>query len=189
MRYLVRFVLVALAVSVSLAQTRFELLNESIVQYEASDVNATWQGRAPVDSVALTVDESNLANSSLRIVIKADKFGSGNIFRDADARRVVFEVRDYPEIVFEATGINTELATLQEGSQEIQLSGNLIMHGVTKPLVVTVTLELQDSVLKATGGFEVLLSDFEMRRPSLLGITVDDLVKISFDIQGSLQRN
>lgn len=186
MRYLICMAL--LAFSISLAQTRFELSSESVVQYEAGDSNnVSWQGRAPVDSTELMLDEANLENSSLKIVIKAGEFRSGNIIRDADARRFVFEVRKYPEIVFEATGMKA--GSLQEGIQEIQLTGNLTMHGVTQALTVTVTLELEGNLLRATGGFEVLLSNFDMRRPTLLGNTVNDEVVISFDIQGSLQRN
>ncbi len=181
--------LISCVLSMSLAQTRFVLSSDSVVQYEASDVNFSWQGRASVDRVELLLDEDSLANSSLRVVIKATEFRSGNIFRDADARRIVFQVRQYPDIIFETARIATALDSLQEGVQTLQLTGNLIMHGVTRPLTTTVTLEFQDGLLRATGGFDVLLSDFEMRRPTILGITVDDEVSVTFDIQGRLQRD
>ena len=189
MRYLICFAIFVFSVSTSLAQTRFELSSESYVQYEASDVNITWQGRAPVDSVELLLDEASLENLSLRIVIKATEFRSGNIFRDADARRVVFEVREYPDITFEVTRTVSLLSSVKEGLQELQLTGNLTMHGVTKVRTIPVTLELQDNLLRATGGFKVLLSEFDMRRPTLLGITVNDEVTVTFDIQGNVQRN
>jgi polyisoprenoid-binding protein YceI len=187
MRYLSGVILYLAVVSISLVQVLVELSNESYAQYEASDSNnVSWQGRAPIDSLELLLDQADLGNSSLRIVIKATEFRSGNIIRDADARRVVFEVREYPDIIFESTRVTAQGA-LQKGLQEIQLTGNLSMHGVTKSLTLKVELELEDTVLRATGTFQVLLSDFAMRRPSLFGNTVNDEVNIIFDIRGSLQ--
>ena len=66
------------------------------------------------------------------------------------------------------------------------LRGNLTMHGVTNEVRIPVTVSREGDALTATGEFAVLLSDYEMMRPSFFGNTVNDEVALAFDITLSL---
>ena len=91
-----------------------------------------------------------------------------------------------------ATGLRTNPitlpATLPVGTtRTIVLAGTLTMHGVSRPLELPVSVERTGGSLRATGSFEVRLSDYDMTRPDLFGIKVNDEVSISFDVVGALE--
>ena len=166
----------ALAQSVTVAP-------ESVVVYEASDDSNRWQGEAPVESVTLSLDPENVRSSGLTVTLKPGDFDSGNFIRDTNARRTVFETNEYPEITFTAEGIAAEGNSLADGERKaVNLRGDLTMHGVTNEVRLPVSVSRDGATLTATGAFSVLLSDYEMKRPSFLSNTVNDEVTLEFDI-------
>ena len=164
------------------------LAPESAVVYEASDERESWQGEAPVERLTLRFDDENVREGMLEIAVEPGRFSSGNLIRDANARRAVFETSEYPEAVFRSERIESHYETLPDGAtREMRVVGVLTMHGVSKPVRVPVTVTRKGDTLLATGTFEVLLSDYEMTRPSFLGNTVDDAVRVAFEIGGRLK--
>lgn len=184
-------VLVLLASLFVLVAARFQgelVADDSYIEYEASDPRTTWTGRAPVDRLALQFNDSQLSGSQLVVVVRPGEFDSGNLIRDANARRGVFETGQYPTATFRATGITPGQVGIQPGEErEVDISGRLELHGVTRDITVPTTLSRENDTIRATGSIDLLLSDFEMTRPSFLGVTVDDTVTVRFDISVRLQ--
>ncbi len=170
-------------ISISWAQS-VTLLPESFVSYQAKDERETVLGQAAVKTLELSLDPENLKRSRLTISLDASSFDSRNPIRDTNARLTVFESGKFPEIVFVLNRIPEDLAPLQTGeSLNLTLEGDLAMHGQSKTLTVPVLLSRDDQKFKAVGDFEILLSDFEMSRPSFLFWTIEDQVLIHFEIQ------
>lgn len=183
------FLLAFLIVTVTATTYRAELGSESFVEYEASDPNGVWQGRAPLETLALTFDDEALSELSLEATLDPGKFNSGNVIRDANARRGVFETGQYPTITLSARGVQADAVSLAEGeTKRVELLGRLEMHGVTNEVTVPAEVSREDGTLRAEGAFDVLLSDYNMNRPSFLGTTVDDEVTVRFNVVGTLQR-
>lgn len=184
-------VLVLLASLFVLVAARFQgelVADDSYIEYEASDPRTTWTGRAPVDRLALQFNDSQLSGSQLVVVVRPGEFDSGNLIRDANARRGVFETGQYPTATFRATGITPGQVGIQPGEErEVDISGRLELHGVSRDITVPTTLSRENDTIRATGSIDLLLSDFEMTRPSFLGVTVDDTVTVRFDISVRLQ--
>jgi polyisoprenoid-binding protein YceI len=177
-----------LLLTLAQAQSTVTLNPESFVEYTASDPNATWTGRAPISRLEFSLHTEKLRDSSLTIAIKPGDFSSGNIFRDTNARRTVFESNTYPEITFVAKRVRADKETLADGeTREITLVGDLTMHGVTQEVETLVTLARAGTTIRATGGFEVTYTDFGMNQPTLFGVVVNDTVTIRFNVVGELQ--
>ncbi len=178
--------LLMLVTMLSQAQTSMTLEAESYVQYQATDPRETVTGQSSIKTLEFRFDPQNLRRSSLLITLDASKFDSGNIIRDTNARRTVFDSELYPEIVFSLTTLNSEVNEVLEGqAQAIELVGDLAMHGVSKEITVNAQILLEGNVLTTTGAFTVLLSDFEMSRPSFLVWTIEDEVELSFQVKAS----
>jgi polyisoprenoid-binding protein YceI len=176
----------ATPLTLAVAQSAVTLSPESFVEYDAKDQNAAWTGRAPVSRLEFTLNPENLSDSSLTVAVNPDQFSSGNFIRDTNADRTVFEIGQYPEIVFVSEGVQTEANTLADGSSaEITLTGDLTMHGVTQEVETTVTLSRTGNTVTAVGGFEVKLTDYGMRQPELFGVVVEDTVVIRFNVMGN----
>lgn len=157
-------------------------LQDSTVTYSARDAQSSWQGRAPLSSLTLNAEPGGLRVSA---ELEPGAFSSGNFIRDGNARFTVFEVNRYPTATLSGVlPLAPEmLAPAPEpATQTAQFSGQLTLHGVTRDLSFPVTVTRSGPQARAQGSFAVQLSDFEMRRPSLFGVVVDDRVDLSVSL-------
>jgi polyisoprenoid-binding protein YceI len=169
------------------AQTSVRLVSGT-VRYQASDARDTWQGSAPVSSLEWHINLEHLPAFTLRVRVNPADFSSGNLIRDANARRSVFETGRYPEIVLTGERFVAQSTRLQDGqSLSGTLTGTLTMHGVAQTIRIPVELTRNDNRIAVESNFSVLLSDFAMTRPSFLGLTVDDEVQLTVTVVGELE--
>lgn len=160
---------------------------QSYLEYEASTPNEVWRGRAPFERFSLAFDRQNLPETlTLQVELEPSAFNSGNVIRDINGQRTVFETGSYPTISFTSSSVEVSDPTFRSGSQSVTVTGTLTMHGVEKTVSVPAAVTRTGDSFTATGTFEVLLSDYEMRRPSFLFVTVDDEVQIDFTVVGEL---
>lgn len=97
---------------------------------------STVRGRfAEVDGTVRT-DEANPANARVEISIKTSSIDTRVPDRDAHLRSPDFlEADKYPEITFRSTRIEPT------GDKKFRVSGDLTIHGVTRPVVLDATEE------------------------------------------------
>lgn len=75
--------------------------------------------------------EDNIEKSSLSVVIEANSVSTGFEPLDKHLRSADFlEVKTYPEITFKSTAIK------KTGDSSFDVTGDLTMHGVTKPVTL-----------------------------------------------------
>lgn len=127
--------------------------------------------------------------ASLRITIKAGSLSITDKVSSADRQKIegtmrdeVLEITKYPDIVFKSSGVAANKTG--DGQYQARISGELNLHGVTRPLTINAQLEFGDKTLRARGGFAVKQSSFDIKPVSVGGgtIKVKDELKFSFDI-------
>lgn len=127
--------------------------------------------------------------ASLRITIKAGSLSLTDKVSSADRQKIegtmrdeVLEITKYPDIVFKSSGVAANKTG--DGQYQARISGELTLHGVTRPLTINAQLEFGDQTLRARGGFAVKQSSFEIKPVSVAGgtIKVKDELKFSFDV-------
>jgi polyisoprenoid-binding protein YceI len=105
---------------------------------------STVKGQFPNVAGTITLDESNLANSSVSAQIDAASITTGEANRDAHLRSGDFlDVENFPSITFESTGV------VPRGNSFV-IVGNLTLHGVTQE--VTLEAELAGKGTDPWGG-------------------------------------
>ncbi len=93
---------------------------------------SNFYGRFNEIGGTVVFDKANPANSSLRVEVKAESLDTNSDKRDKHLRSPdFFNVRRYPVISFASTGMR------QIDDSTYELSGDLSLHGVTRPLTVT----------------------------------------------------
>jgi polyisoprenoid-binding protein YceI len=86
----------------------------------------------------VTLDEKNLAKSSIDATIDASTIDTREPKRDAHLKSPdFFDVAQYPTITFKSTKV------AKAGADKFKVTGDLTMHGVTKPVVLDVTSSSQ----------------------------------------------
>jgi polyisoprenoid-binding protein YceI len=104
-------------------------------------------------------------------VVDVTTFDSGNSNRDSHALEVIDAI-SYPEASFTSTAIaRTEDSLL--------VTGKLTFHGVTREVVARVLPQWSPQKLEVLGRIDVSLTAFNIERPSLLMIPVQDDLAIT----------
>lgn len=153
---------------------------------------STVKGQFPNVAGTITLDESNLANSSVSAQIDAASITTRESNRDAHLRSADFlDVENFPSITFESTGV------VPRGHNSFIIVGNLTLRGVTQE--VTLEAELAGKGTDPWGGqragftasTSISRKEFGLTWNQGLeagGVLVSDQVKISLEIQATQQQ-
>ena len=105
---------------------------------------STTKGRFHALRGDLHIDEQNPANSWVEAEVDAASIDTHNKLRDAHLRSAAFfAVKKYPTIVFQSTHVK------RVSGQDYKVTGNLTLHGVTKPVTFDVTYRGQSTIMGA----------------------------------------
>jgi len=105
----------------------------SLVGFRIRHFVSKVEGRFKDYEGAIQIDRQNPANSRVDLTIQAASIDTGNENRDKDLRSAnFFDVDKFPTITFKSTKVTPK------GSDTYDVAGDFTMHGVTKPIVVTV---------------------------------------------------
>lgn len=84
--------------------------------------------RISKDKSRVVYDPADPSKSSVLVVVEADSIDTNEPKRDQHLKSPdFFSAKEYPEIVFESQKIGAQ-------GQELEVSGELTLHGVTKPI-------------------------------------------------------
>ena len=102
----------------------------SSVSYKVRHLVSKVTGNFRKFSGTITVDPENLAATKISAEIDAASIDTGNDDRDGHLRSAdFFDVEKFPTLSFESTKIKVI------DKSHIEVTGNLTMHGVTKPVI------------------------------------------------------
>ena len=120
----------------------------------------------------------DLAPDSLksRIYVKSalSEFNSGNSSRDGNMFTVA-EGDKYPNVEFSSDSVRRD-------NSDWKIYGKLYFHGVKRPAVFNVRPENSQGSVRIQGEFKVSLTEFNIERPRLLLIPVEDDIDIRLDV-------
>ena len=146
------------------AQTNFKVDPvHSFVMFKVGHlgVSNAW-GRFNDPQGVVVWDDNDPSKGKVEITLQADKIDTGNEKRDQHLKSPdFFNARQFPTLTFKSNAI----AKKTEG--EFEVGGDLTVHGVTKPITVTVRKTGEaDTQMGHRGGWEtnftVKRSDFGM---------------------------
>jgi polyisoprenoid-binding protein YceI len=130
-------------------------------------------------SIVLGADGKIVSNQS-KLVVDLTKLQSDSNMRDGFIARGTLDTASYPNATFVPTAISGLPTPLPStGQYTFQLTGNLTVHGVTKPVTWAVTAQVNgnDVTGQATTSFK--FEDFGMSPPqSMMVLSVVDDVKL-----------
>ena len=109
---------------------------------------STVQGEFTKVTGTITVDDSNITKSTVNVTIPADTVYTRVTMRDNDLKSQHFlDVAQYPTITFKSTKIT------KTGDDTYDLTGNLTIRGVTKPVTLKVSDLSKPIDVKMMGGW------------------------------------
>lgn len=171
-----------LASSVRAAETYKIDPVHSFVIFKIKHLNVAYAyGRFTDLSGQIVYDESKLENGSLAVEVKAESVDTGNAKRDEHLKGPdFFNVKQFPLITFKGTKV------VKTGADTYDLTGDLTLHGVTKPVTAKVVSTGEGKGMKgelhrgAEATFSIKRSDFGMKY-GLEGVSDDVSLIVSID--------
>lgn len=167
--------LVILFLSIALSFSQNLDFSSSEIKYYGYHVLHNWIGVSTSSNSKVLYDASSKTGSA-SVSVRLDSFDSKLSSRDSNMLYYTNAI-DFPEVVFKSTE-----AKVTEDSVYIQ--GNLTFHGVTKKIKTSAHIQL-NNIQTLSGSFNIKLSDFNVKRPSLMFIEIDDNVRIEYSFKSS----
>ena len=151
-------------------------IENSLITYFGVHYLHKWKGStSDVNGVVSYNKASEQYECSISVPLNT--FSSGNDNRDSNML-VYCKAFDFPNINFQSTSIK-----VQENTLEIE--GRIEFAGKEKEIKTSAKLNgLDNNLFAIEGELDILLSEFEVERPSLLFVEIEDIVKIKYSIKG-----
>lgn len=70
----------------------------------------------------------------------------------------------------------------KEGSYELEVTGMLNIHGISKQYHTKVQIRSANNILIAKGSFDVRLADHNIKIPTVVGKNIAEVVKVKFEV-------
>lgn len=146
--------------------------SSSWVQYTVNHTfhKATAVSNNFICNIDFNTDAGQINN--VVVAVGVETFDSKNSNRDSNAMEAV-EALKFPSVKFISSSVTSVAGKLL-------VKGNLIFHGKTKEFHFDAEQNTVGNMLTVTGSFTVSLDQFQVERPSLLGMKIDDGIFIEF---------
>ncbi len=120
----------------------------------------------------IVIDRANPRDSRIGpIAVDISQFRSDSGRRDSAIRERWLESARFPIAEFTPTRVDGLPTQYQEGREiSVQISGNLKVREVVKPVTFTTTLKLSGQQLTGTATTKILMTDFGFDPPAIFGI-------------------
>ena len=147
----------------------------STVTYAAKHPLHKWEGISHDVNCALIYNDETKQPEAVAVSIKVASFDSDNGNRDSHAMEVL-EGLKYPNVTFVSSDVKAG------ANGELTAKGSLTFHGVAKPATLRATRKDAGGKLTITGEFPISLTDYNIERPSLMGLKVEDDMTLRFNV-------
>ena len=145
-------------------------LSSSEIKYYGYHVMHNWTGTSTQARSQIFYDDAT-KTGSVTVRVRLDSFDSKLSSRDSNMLYYT-DALDFPEVVFKSTQANVD-------RDSVFIEGDLTFHGITKKIKTSAYIQL-DKNPTVNGSFRIKLSDFNVRRPSLMFIQIKDEVRIDY---------
>lgn len=166
-----RWILAVILFGLAYAQAPEYTVSGKVV-YAASYNLGRWEGSNT--SVRGTVRwNAQTGEASGKVCVDLDRFDSGNILRDADARGV-FDTNQNKESCL-------EVERLTQTGDEATLSGTLEISGTRRPVRFVGKLTREGNAYRYQGKLNTSFSEWNLKRPSLFFLNINDPIEVRIE--------
>ena len=157
------------------------LISQEIKRADSERSSITYSGKhflhkwsAENKNVSGLIQIENESISNIGIVVKVSDFKSGNSSLDSNSLRVL-DALQFPNVIFKSTDVKQE-------NGKIIFEGVMNFHGIEKDFNILAEVTQLNGMTKIFGKFSVSLTEFLVKRPSLLTRKIDDEINLEFDL-------
>jgi polyisoprenoid-binding protein YceI len=145
--------------------------------------DAVGRTNAVTTQVVLVADGDELATSEATVDIDVTTLKSDSSQRDNAIQTRGLETGTFPSAVFNLTApITVPQAALDGGRATVDATGDLTIHGVTKPVTIPIDVQLNEGRIEISGSYTFPFSDFGMDPPNTPVVSVEPDATLEFTL-------
>ena len=152
--------------------------DQSYLSYHGNHPAHQWVGTSNQILGTFLFNQENPELSKVDLSVPVFSIDSRNSNRDSNMLDVI-EDYFYPVVSFTSSRI-------EKKDNHYQVVGDLLFHGVKKEISLPVDLLIEEDRVIVRSNFEIRLSDYQIKRPSLLAIRINNVITIEFYLVGKL---
>lgn len=150
---------------------------ENIVKFISDAPLEDFEGVTDyIDGYMYLKSLTELTDNQLYFEVDLTTLDTGIDLRNRHMRENYLETDKYRFTFFE--GKIDKLTETSQGNYEVEVSGKMFIHGVTKDITVTGKLNQIDKGFRVESDFSVALSDYEIDIPQLMFMKIDENMKL-----------
>lgn len=153
-------------------------VDQSFISYDGRHPAHNWTGVSKEIKGSFIFDKDNPTASNVDLFVPVFSFDSKNSNRDSNMLDVI-EDYFYPTVSFTSSEIIKQ-------ENQYYIKGFLFFHGIKKEITIPVNFTLDDKKIKVDADFSISLTDYKIKRPSLLTIKMKDDITIKLFLVGSI---
>lgn len=163
------------SVSGLMAQDKY-FTKDASVGFDAT-VDASLETIAATSTTGSSVIDLSSGKIEFAVLAKSLKFKK--LVMQQHFNENYIESNKYPKASFKGKIDNIKDINFQKnGTYKANISGDLTMHGVSKPVKTTATFKVNNGKVEATSQFTVVLKDYKIKIPALVADKVAKSAKI-----------
>lgn len=122
-----------------------------------------------------------LFTADLTALVSQDTYANYQVYqRDGFVRNIYLETNRFPTAEF--TAASARIPVDASGPAPLTVSGKLKVHGVTKPVIAQVQVQLSGNQVEIAGSINVDMRDFAIAPPDISFTTAEPQVVIEFHL-------
>ena len=121
----------------------------------------------------------NFQNGSIQFSLLNDAFHFPKAKMEEDFNENYIESDKYPRSAFKGTISDiSNIDITKDGAYQVNVKGDLAIHGVTKNISVPATIIIKDGNLSAAALFHILVRDYNISVPSIVTNKIGESIEI-----------
>lgn len=122
----------------------------------------------------------NLQTGAIQFSLLNNAFQFPKAKMQEDFNEEYIESNKYPKSTFKGNIVNIQDINFKtEGVWNIDVAGNLTIHGVTKNITLRGQLIVKDEKISASSSFKILLKDYNIPIPSIVANKISESIDVT----------
>ena len=140
-------------------------------------------GKTTAITGSITIAPSGAVDTAAsKITIDVTALKSDQERRDGYVAHRTLETARYPTVDFVPTGVTGATLPLSSAEQSFDVTGNLTVHGVTRPTTWHVTAKSSGDDITGTGWTKFTFADVQLAQPRVpILLSVADTIRLEYD--------
>ena len=162
-----------LFVNVSNSQKQFLTKNGAITFFSSTTMADI---KADNNQVLSIIDASN-GKMAISILMKSFMFKKALMQEHFNENYVESDL--FPKATFKGEILNFE--TIKESETNLEVKGSITIHGKRKEIIIPASFSRSDDTIYVKGEFNLLLSDYTIKIPSIVAKKIAQEIKVTFE--------